>query len=67
MGTASRQPRSVVAVGNNLAQFLGECTLTARITNRAGIDNDERGAPIMLCRGPRRPWSQEWPLLSHRD
>jgi hypothetical protein len=39
------------------------CGFAARIDNRAGVDNDERGAPVMVCRGPRRPWSREWPAL----
>ena len=53
----------MIAVGSNLAPHLRDCTVAARIKNRAGVDNDERGEPIMVCRGPRRPWSWEWPAL----
>ncbi len=37
----------------------------ARIDNDDGVDNDEQGAPVMVCAGPRRPWSEEWPDLRH--
>jgi len=46
-----------------LAVHLRDCTVAARITNAAGIDNDERGAEVSVCRGARRPWSQEWPSI----
>ena len=44
---------------------LRDCKLAARIDNRDGVDNQERGAAVMVCSGPRRPWSQEWPALRH--
>jgi len=57
----------VIAVGlrGGDLEHLRDCTLAARIDNDADIDNDERGAPVMVCRGPRRSWSQEWPALRH--
>ena len=58
----------VVAVGFRLEDarphFRG-CAVAAHIENNAGIDNDERGANVLVCRGPRRPWSSEWPRLRH--
>lgn len=55
----------VIAVGLSPADVarLGGCHRVARIDNRAGVDNDEAGEHVMLCRGPRRPWSQEWSAL----
>ena len=56
----------VVAVGFDagyLAEHFRGCRVAARIDNRAGIDNEERGGPVTVCRGPRRPWSREWPAL----
>lgn len=55
----------VITVGYNLVPHLRGCTVAARIDNHAGVDNDERGAPVMICQGPRRPWSREWPALRH--
>jgi hypothetical protein len=44
---------------------LRDCRAAARIDNRAGADNDERGTMVLVCRGPRRPWSRVWPALRH--
>ncbi|MGW4632470.1 glycosyltransferase family 39 protein [Nocardia sp. NPDC004415] len=33
------------------------------IDNGLGIDNDEQGAPLYVCRDPRHPWSEVWPHL----
>jgi 4-amino-4-deoxy-L-arabinose transferase-like glycosyltransferase len=56
----------VVVVGGTEARarehFRG-CRLAARIGNGAGIDNDEHGAPVLLCEAPRRPWPEAWPAL----
>jgi 4-amino-4-deoxy-L-arabinose transferase-like glycosyltransferase len=58
----------VIAVGlhpREMAAHLRDCVVAARVDNRAGVDNEEEGAPVMVCRGPRRPWSREWPALRH--
>jgi 4-amino-4-deoxy-L-arabinose transferase-like glycosyltransferase len=58
----------VVAVGLD-GSLLGDnfegCRLAARVTNAAGIDNDEEGEPIDLCTGTRAPWSRIWAGLRH--
>jgi hypothetical protein len=56
--------RPVVAVGVDPRTLRG-CRAVARIDNRPGVDNEERGEPVYLCDGPRRPWSQAWPALRH--
>lgn len=58
----------VITVGlrpSEAGAHLRDCRLTARIRNRAGIDNDEQGAPVLVCRGPRAPWSRAWPHVRH--
>jgi 4-amino-4-deoxy-L-arabinose transferase-like glycosyltransferase len=58
----------VVAVGlrpRELAAHLHDCRPATRIANHAGIDNDERSEPVVVCAGPKRPWSREWPTLRH--
>jgi hypothetical protein len=57
----------VVAVGLPLADLarLRGCHVVARIDNGLAIDNDEQGTHVDVCRGPVRPWSQEWPALRH--
>jgi 4-amino-4-deoxy-L-arabinose transferase-like glycosyltransferase len=66
-GPPPKRGGPVVSVGldsTQLASFRG-CRLAARIANSAGIDNDERGEPVMQCAGTRKPWSQIWPGLRH--
>jgi 4-amino-4-deoxy-L-arabinose transferase-like glycosyltransferase len=66
-GPPPNRPGPIVVVGlspSDLNHFRG-CRLAARVSNTAGIDNDERGAPIDLCSGTRRAWSQIWPDLRH--
>ena len=48
-----------------MAAHLDGCRVVARIDNDDDVDNDEQGAPVMVCPGPRRPWSEEWPDLEH--
>jgi 4-amino-4-deoxy-L-arabinose transferase-like glycosyltransferase len=50
----------VVAVGRGTTDHLRGCRVVARIDNDAGVDNEEQGAPVALCDGPLRPWSQVW-------
>ncbi|MEV6214008.1 glycosyltransferase family 39 protein [Nocardia sp. NPDC051833] len=33
------------------------------LDNGLGIDNDEQGEPLFVCRAPLRLWSQVWPQL----
>jgi hypothetical protein len=58
----------VVAVGldrSDIRTTLRDCRLDARIDDGVGIDNEEQDASVDVCRGPRRPWSQEWPAVRH--
>jgi hypothetical protein len=38
-----------------------------RLHNRAGVDNEEVGEPVAVCRGPRLPWPAMWPHFQHYD
>jgi hypothetical protein len=58
----------VVTVGlspRSARQHLRACHLVARIANRAGVDNEEAGRPVLVCGGPRRAWPVEWRALRH--
>ena len=58
----------VIVVGlspSEMATHLRDCRVVARIDNSAGVDNEEQGRPVMVCSGPTRPWSEEWPELRH--
>ena len=63
---------TVIAVGMGedpgwLQQYFGQVTRVARIDNAAGVDNEEQGQSIWLCRQPLRPWAQLWPEFQHYD
>jgi hypothetical protein len=67
-GPPPDRPGPVVVVGLSGTDLDGRfagCRLAARVENTAGVDNDERGQPIDLCSGTRRPWSQIWNGLRH--
>jgi 4-amino-4-deoxy-L-arabinose transferase-like glycosyltransferase len=65
-GPPPDRPGPVITVGlNRQLRHFRDCRLAARISNSAGVDNDERGEPIERCAAPRAPWSVLWPRLRH--
>jgi hypothetical protein len=53
--------RALVVGGHRL---FGDCRTLARIDDGIGLDNDEQGTPVSLCR-LSAPWSALWPHLRH--
>lgn len=49
------------------ATRFASCERVATITNDAGAENDELGAPVHVCREPRTPWSELWPEFRFRS
>jgi hypothetical protein len=41
------------------------CRQVARISNAAGLDNQEYGGPVFICTGLEQPWSALWLSLRH--
>lgn len=67
-GPPPDRPTPVVVVGlepSELSRHFRDCRLADRVSNPAGVANQERGEPIDLCRETRAPWSQMWPSLRH--
>jgi len=52
--------------GGELAPQFTDCRRLARIDDRVGLDNDEQGLPVLLCR-TTAPWPALWPSLTHYD
>ncbi len=46
-----------------LEEWLGSCDEAARIDNGVGLDNDEQGTPVWVCRDRVTPWAQLWPQM----
>ncbi len=47
--------------------WFAECATVGRLDNGVGVDNEEQGDPICVCRNPRRPWHELWPSFQHYD
>ncbi|MEP6598593.1 MAG: glycosyltransferase family 39 protein [Actinomycetota bacterium] len=43
------------------------CTMATRLHNRPGVDNEEEGQPIAICREPTQQWTALWPVFQHFD
>ena len=68
-GAPPASTRTAIMVGDfdaaELAGWFDHCRVAERLTAPSGVDNEERGAPVRVCRGPTRPWSQLWPAMAH--
>ncbi|WP_412538322.1 glycosyltransferase family 39 protein [Longispora sp. K20-0274] len=66
-----RPPESAtvaVAVFPRNAGRLGafaNCAEAGELDNGVGVDNEEQGVVISVCRGPVAPWSALWPGFQH--
>jgi hypothetical protein len=59
-------PVVLVLQGSPAADFEG-CELKGRLRNGDDTDNEEVGAGIWVCDGPRGSWSEAWEGLGHYD
>jgi hypothetical protein len=57
----------LVGVGEpaELSAGFRDCTVAARLDNGTGMDNEEQGTPVVICRGLLAPWPTLWPKLHH--
>jgi hypothetical protein len=63
-------PQIVVTVGytrGQISNVFGSCRTATTIRMVYGIRNQEAGAPILICRKPRRPLWQSWLSLQSLD
>lgn len=62
--------RNVLLVGfenaTEAAPYFEHCRTLATVNDGVGLDNEEQGLPVMLCRTAGR-WSTLWPHLRHYD
>jgi 4-amino-4-deoxy-L-arabinose transferase-like glycosyltransferase len=60
---------TVIMVGDvdpgRLSAWFDRCRQAATLVSPAGVDNEENGAPVRICTGPRQPWNRLWPQMSH--
>lgn len=55
----------VVVLQEDPSPWFRGCRLTLELSNEAGADNEEVGAGIYVCAGPRGSWAEAWKGLSH--
>jgi hypothetical protein len=60
----SAAPVVVVGYRDPTASFVG-CDQAAVVDNGLDVDNEEQGASIWLCDGPRGGWAAAWSDLTH--
>jgi len=58
-------PVLVAGYGRTAPPGLSGCRVAARVENRAGADNEERGGEILICQGPSVSWRTLWPSIVH--
>ncbi|NUO57558.1 MAG: hypothetical protein HOV78_12885 [Hamadaea sp.] len=69
-GPPPEGPGPVILVGQgwqeaDLRRECADVTHAATFDNGVGLDNDEQGADVWICRGLRRTWAELWPELRH--
>ncbi|MBE7187110.1 glycosyltransferase family 39 protein [Jatrophihabitans endophyticus] len=60
--------RPVVVVGYSVrgaSAYLRGCRLAARVHDAAGVQNNESGDPVVVCRGVHGSWAAQWPRIRH--
>ena len=63
-------PQVVIAVGYDrpdLQALFGDVRQVGTVSNSYGVENNDAGTPIFVCRSPRRPLWQAWPSLKTLD
>jgi hypothetical protein len=62
--------RTVIFVGGEYDFARGlfaDCVRVDRLDNAVGVDNEEQGEAVGVCRDPRRDWRVIWARLKHED
>ncbi|MEU6248674.1 glycosyltransferase family 39 protein [Glycomyces sp. NPDC047010] len=55
---------TVVFVGIDpgfVSRYFDDCVQEAELDNGVGVDNEEQGAPVVVCSGLRETWDEVWP------
>lgn len=69
----ARPPESdqtAIVVGTDLdtlRKLFESCALADRLDNGLGVENQEQGEPVAICRDPAGGWSTVWPRMQHYD
>jgi hypothetical protein len=61
------EPVIVVGIDESQLDWCGDLERVATITNDAGLENEQAGDPIWICRDLTADWSTLWSELAHID
>jgi hypothetical protein len=50
-----------------LDRTFGSCTADSKLINGVGVENEEEGATVWICRQPLASWRNLWPSFQHFD
>jgi len=70
LGPPPAHARTVVLVGDvdtSLQQLFETCEVAADLDNGVGVDTEEEGVSISVCRTPLSSWDELWPAFRHLD
>jgi hypothetical protein len=63
-------PTVAIVVGEQLStarRYFASCDVAGRLDNEVGVDNEEQGQPIAVCRERIDDWPAIWPTFRHLD
>ena len=49
----------------DVSNDFASCATVGRLDDKLGVDNEEQGNPITICRTPTQSWAALWPSLRH--
>ena len=61
---------TLLVVGGELPtvrEHFGSCTVFTTLHDESGVDNEEEGQPVAVCRQPLQDWATIWRALQHYD
>jgi hypothetical protein len=67
-GPGNENATTFIVVGmpmDFLSRFFSGITLKANISNPYGIENEEQGQPVYLCRNPVKPIKELWAYFKY--
>lgn len=69
-GPPPQEARVAVVIGGSAvgwSRFFESCTTEGVLDNGVGVDNEEQGRDVEVCRAPIGGWAAVWPELAHLD
>ncbi|MCC3764426.1 glycosyltransferase family 39 protein [Glycomyces sp. TRM65418] len=69
-GPPPESATTVITVGlplDRMEEYFDECLAVAVLDNNVGVENEEQGRTVGVCRGRTLPWAELWPEFRHYD